>query len=154
MSELPGPFPSVSSVLPHRPPFLFIERVVELSDDRVVAVRTFQPDEPFFLGHFPDRPVVPGVVLIEGLAQAMAYHSLFHQPSRQIFLVGIDHARFRSPIGFGIEVTFEVRVGEQRFGLMKGLGEVRTVTQHVASATLLGYATDPHGNPTIPRGSS
>jgi 3-hydroxyacyl-[acyl-carrier-protein] dehydratase len=154
MSEHPGQFPSVSSVLPHRPPFLFIERVVELSDDRVVAVRTFQPDEPFFLGHFPDRPVVPGVVLIEGLAQAMAYHSLLHHPSRQIFLVGIDQARFRSAIGFGIEVTFEVRVGEQRLGLMKGRGEVKTVTQHVASATLLGYAAEPHGNPAMPGGSS
>ena len=55
MSEHTGPFPSVSSILPHRPPFLFIDRVVELSDDRVVAVRTFQPDEPFFQGHFPDH---------------------------------------------------------------------------------------------------
>jgi 3-hydroxyacyl-[acyl-carrier-protein] dehydratase len=154
MSEHPGPFPSVSSILPHRHPFLFIERIVELSEDRVVAVRTFQADESFFLGHFPDRPVVPGVVLIEGLAQAMAYHSLLHHPSRQIFLAGIDQARFRSPIGFGIEVTFEVRVGEQRFGLMKGRGEVRTVTQHLASATLLGYAAEPHGNPAIPGGSS
>jgi 3-hydroxyacyl-[acyl-carrier-protein] dehydratase len=154
MTEHPGPFPSVSSILPHRPPFLFIERVVELSEDRVVAVRTFQAGESFFLGHFPDRPVVPGVVLIEGLAQTMAYHSLLHHPSRQIFLVGIDQARFRSAIGPGIEVTFEVRVGEQRFGLVKGRGEVRTVTQHVASATLLGYAEEPHGNPAIPGGSS
>jgi 3-hydroxyacyl-[acyl-carrier-protein] dehydratase len=154
MSGHPGPFPSVSSVLPHRHPFLFIERIVELSEDRVVAVRTFQADESFFLGHFPDRPVVPGVVLIEGLAQAMAYHSLLHHPSRQIFLAGIDKARFRSPIGFGIEVTFEVRVGEQRFGLMKGRGEVRTLTQHVASATLLGYTAEPHENPAIPGGSS
>ena len=103
-----------------------------------MAVRTFQADEPFFLGHFPDRPVVPAVVLIEGLAQAMAYHSLFHRPSRQIFLVGIDQARFRSPIGFGVEVTFEVHVGEQRFGLTKGRGEVKAAAQHVASATLLG----------------
>jgi 3-hydroxyacyl-[acyl-carrier-protein] dehydratase len=149
MSEHPGPFPSVSSILPHRPPFLFIDRVVELSEDRVVAVRTFQADESFFLGHFPDRPVVPGVVLIEGLAQAMAYHSLLHQPSRQIFLVGIDQARFRSAVGPGIEVTFEVHVGEQRFGLMKGRGEVRTVTQHVASATLLGHSAEPHGNPIL-----
>lgn len=154
MSEHTGPFPSVSSILPHRPPFLFIDRVVELGDDRVVAVRTFQPEEPFFQGHFPDRPIVPGVVLIEGLAQAMAYHSLVHHPARQIFLVGIDEARFRSPIGFGMEVTFEVRVGEERFGLTKGRGEVRTSTQHVASATLLGYATDPHRNPAIPGGSS
>src|SRR5262245_22727753 len=153
MSEHPGPFPSVSSVLPHRPPFLFIDRVVELSEDRVVAVRTFQADESFFLGHFPERPVVPGVVLIEGLAQAMAYHSLFHRPSRQIFLVGIDEARFRSTIGPGTEVTFEVRVGEQRFGLTKGRGEVRSATRPIASATLLGYAAEPHGAPSIPGGA-
>jgi 3-hydroxyacyl-[acyl-carrier-protein] dehydratase len=153
MSEHRGPFPSVFSVLPHRPPFLFIDRVVELSEDRVVAARTFQPDESFFLGHFPERPVVPGVVLIEGLAQAMAYHSLLHHPSRQILLVGIDQARFRSTIGPGTEVTFEVRVGEQRFGLTKGHGEVRSRTQSVASATLLGYAAEPHGNPSIPGGT-
>jgi 3-hydroxyacyl-[acyl-carrier-protein] dehydratase len=154
MSEHSGPFPSVSSVLPHRSPFLFIERVVELSEDRVVAVRTFQAGEPFFLGHFPDRPVVPAVVLIEGLAQAMAYHSLLHRPSQQIFLVGIEHARFRSPVGLGIEVTFDVRVGEQRFGMLKGRGEVRAVTRKVANATLLGYAAEPDGSPAVPGGAS
>lgn len=153
MSKGRGPFPSVTEVLPHRPPFLFIERVIELAEDRVVAVRTFQADEPFFQGHFPERPVVPAVVLIEGLAQAMAYHSLFHRPSRRIFLVGIDQARFRSPIGFGVEVAFEVQVGEERFGLTKGRGEVKAGAQHIASATLLGHAGEPHGNPFSPAGT-
>jgi 3-hydroxymyristoyl/3-hydroxydecanoyl-(acyl carrier protein) dehydratase len=147
MTEHPGALPPVSSVLPHRAPFLFIDQVVELTGDRVVAVRTFRPDEPFFLGHFPGRPMVPGVVLIEGLAQAMAYHSLLHHPSREIFLVGIDHARFRSPVGFGVEVRFEIRVGEQRFGMAKGEGEVRTAARQVARATLLGYTAEPGTSP-------
>jgi 3-hydroxyacyl-[acyl-carrier-protein] dehydratase len=146
----PAPFPRVTEVIPHRPPFLFIERVIELTEDRVVAVRTFQADEPFFRGHFPDRPLVPAVVLLEGLAQTMAYHSLFHRPSRQILLVGIDQARFRAPVGVGVEVTFEVHVGEQRFGLTKGRGEVKVAAQRVASATLLGHAAEPPGSPEIP----
>jgi 3-hydroxymyristoyl/3-hydroxydecanoyl-(acyl carrier protein) dehydratase len=94
------------------------------------------------------------VVLIEGLAQAMAYHSLVHHPSREIFLVGIDHARFRSPVGFGVEVRFDIRVGEQRFGMAKGEGEVRTATRQVARATLLGYTADPGASPPDAGGSS
>jgi len=154
MTDHRAAFPPVSSVLPHREPFLFIERVVELTEQKVVAVRTFRPDEPFFAGHFPGRPVVPGVVLVEGLAQAMAYHTLVHHPLREISLVGIDHARFRSPVGFGVEVRFEIRVGEQRFGMAKGVGEVRTATRQIARATLLGYSADPGASPPDDAGGS
>ena len=141
------PFPDPREVLPHKEPFLFIDQVVELSERRCVAVRTFRPDENFFKGHFPGRPVVPGVLLLEGLAQTMAYLALVQQPAGKVFLVGIDRARFRSIVEPGQEVTFEVEAGELRFGLLTGKGKVRTAAARIADAALTGYSGDPGGNP-------
>ena len=69
--------PPVASVIPHRDPFLLVDSITELREGFVVGVRTFRSEEPFFAGHFPGHPVVPGVLLLEGLAQTMAYHALF-----------------------------------------------------------------------------
>jgi 3-hydroxyacyl-[acyl-carrier-protein] dehydratase len=146
MSKLPLTFselPAVTSVLPHRPPFLMVDRVVELREGHLTSLRTFRADEPFFSGHFPGHPVVPGVLLVEGLAQTMAYYALFHQSAPRVLLVGMDRVRFRSVVETGMEVTFEVEVGEQRFGLLAGRGRVRVGTRKVAEATLKGFAGKP-----------
>ena len=135
--------PDVTEVLPHRPPFLFVDRIVELTETRVVGVRTFREDEPYFKGHFPDHPVVPGVLLLEGLAQTMGYYALYHRKAPRVFLVGIDRARFRSIVEPGKEVTYEVTVGEERFGTLTGKGKVRAGTLRIAEAQLMGYAGDP-----------
>jgi 3-hydroxyacyl-[acyl-carrier-protein] dehydratase len=142
-TETPASLPPVEAILPHRPPFLLIDRVVELGPRRVVAVRTFRADEPFFAGHFPGRPVVPGVLLVEALAQTMAYFALYHRNAAQVFLVGIDRARFRAVVLPGEEVTFEVEVGEERFGLLSGNGKARVGDKRVADATLNGYSGEP-----------
>ena len=134
--------PDVTSVLPHRPPFLFVDRIVELTEGRVVGVRTFLPDEYFFKGHFPDHPVVPGVLLMEGLAQTMGYYALLQKKAERVFLVGIDRARFRSMVEPGKEVKYEVSIGEERFGTLSGKGKVSVGTQRIAEATLMGYAGD------------
>src|SRR5688500_10785460 len=81
------PFADVTSVLPHRSPFLFVDSIVELGDRRVVGVRHFRKDELYFAGHFPDKPVVPGVLLVEGLAQTMAYWAIARGASKDLFLV-------------------------------------------------------------------
>lgn len=135
-----GPFPDVREVLPHREPLLLIERVVELNDRRVVAVRTFRADEPFFAGHFPGQPVVPGVYLVEGIAQTMAYYALLHRKAPRVFLVGIDRARFRSIVEPGVEVRFEVDVGDERFGMLTGRGKAMCAGKKVADASVTGYA--------------
>jgi 3-hydroxyacyl-[acyl-carrier-protein] dehydratase len=141
------PFKDVREVIPHRDPFLFIDRVVEMEGRRIVAVRTFRADEPFFQGHFPQQPVVPGVLLVEGLAQTMAYFALSHAPKGRVFLVGIDRARFRSVVSPGTEVTFEVEIGEERLGVLNGKGKVRAGKTRIADASLMGYA-GPEGGPT------
>ncbi len=135
-----GPFPDVREVLPHREPLLLLDRVVEMTDRRVVAVRTFRPDEPVFAGHFPGHAVVPGVYLVEGLAQTMAYYALCHRKAPRVFLVGIDRARFRSIVEPGHEVRFEVDVGDERFGMLTGKGKVFLGTTKVADAQVTGYA--------------
>ena len=132
--------PAVTSVLPHRPPFLFVDRIVELTESRVVGVRTFHEDEPFFKGHFPDHPIVPGVLLMEGLAQTMGYYALHQRKSERVFLVGIDHARFRGMVEPGKEVRYELSVGQERFGTLTGKGKVTVGTQRIAEATLMGYS--------------
>lgn len=130
----------VTEVLPHRPPFLFVDRVLELSKKRIVAERTFRADESYFQGHFPERPIVPGVLLLEGLAQTMAYLALSAKSAQRVFLVGIDHARFRSFVEPGTTVTYEVETGEERFSTLSGKGRVRAGKRRIADAELLGYA--------------
>ena len=134
-------------MLPHREPFLFIDRVLQLSESSIVAGRTFRDDEPFFAGHFPGQPIVPGVLLVEGLAQAMAYFALVNRPASRIYLVGIDRARFRSAVTPGSEVIFEVRIGEERFGILTGEGQARVGERRVADATLKGYSGESNHHP-------
>ncbi len=135
--------PEVTEILPHRPPFLFVDRIIELTETKVVGVRTFREDEAYFKGHFPEHPVVPGVLLLEGLAQTMAYYALYHRKTPRVFLVGIDRARFRGIVEPGKEVTYEVTVGAERFSTLNGKGKVRAGTQRIAEAELMGYAGDP-----------
>lgn len=130
----------VSEVLPQKPPFLFVDRVLELTEKKIVAERLFRPDEAYFAGHFPDKPIVPGVLLLEGLAQTMAYLSLSLRKADRIFLVGIDKARFRGFVEPGTTVTYQVETGEERFSTLNGRGWVRDGKRRIADADLIGYA--------------
>jgi 3-hydroxyacyl-[acyl-carrier-protein] dehydratase len=130
----------VSEVLPQKPPFLFVDRVLELTEKKIIAERTFRADESYFAGHFPDKPIVPGVLLLEGLAQTMAYLSLSIRKADRIFLIGIDKARFRGFVEPGTTVTYQVETGEERFSTLNGRGWVRDGKRRIADAELIGYA--------------
>ena len=104
----------VMSVLPHRYPMLLIDRVLEMeSRRRIVAYKNFTMNEEFFQGHFPDHPVVPGVLLVEAMAQAGGILLLHDDPDRErklLLFMSIERARFRKPVVPGDRVHFEAEV--------------------------------------------
>ena len=106
---------AIMDMIPHRYPFLLIDRVLECeADSHVVAIKNVSIGEPYFEGHFPGRPVMPGVLIIEALAQAsgvLCYESTERpEPGTIYFFVGIDKARFRKPVVPGDQLRLEVHL--------------------------------------------
>ncbi len=104
----------ILDVLPHRYPFLLVDRVVELeAGRRIVALKNVTVNEPFFNGHFPGDPVMPGVLVVEGLAQAggiLLIHDRADRASKLLLFTAIERARFRRPVVPGDQLRYEVQV--------------------------------------------
>ena len=111
--------------LPHRYPFLLVDRVLEIEKDtRIKALKNVTINEPFFGGHFPSRPVMPGVLMLEALAQAAAllsFESMGTDPGEDtvVYFVGIDGARFKRPVGPGDQLILEARIDRVKAGIYK-----------------------------------
>ncbi|MBN1897390.1 MAG: 3-hydroxyacyl-ACP dehydratase FabZ [Spirochaetes bacterium] len=103
----------IMSLLPHRYPFLLVDKVLEIEPDkRIIAIKNVTFNEPFFQGHFPGQPVMPGVLILEAMAQAGGILSLTTMDDKEkdgaIFFMGIDKAKFRSPVLPGDQLKLEV----------------------------------------------
>ncbi len=130
----------IKKVLPHRYPFLLIDRIVEVEKGkRIVAIKNLTINEPFFQGHFPDFPVMPGVLMLEAMAQAGAvlFLSEFENPEEYVgFLGGIDKARFKKPVFPGDVLRIEVMVEFTRRNVSKVKGIVTVEGELVAEAEI------------------
>jgi len=130
----------IMKILPHRYPFLMVDRIIELTSERVIGIKNVSINEPFFQGHFPGNPVMPGVMIVEALAQAggiLAFSLLSEPKNNSVYLMGLDKVRFRKPVRPGDQLILQLAVLKQRGAIFKMKGEALVGDQLVAEAELM-----------------
>jgi beta-hydroxyacyl-ACP dehydratase FabZ len=132
----------IMQLLPHRYPFLLVDRILELEvGKRVVGLKNVTINEPFFQGHFPNQPIMPGVLIIEAMGQAggvLAASALPEDEADQVIIfMGMDKVRFRKPVVPGDQLIFELEVLKQRRKIFKMSGLARVDGKVVAEAELM-----------------
>jgi len=136
----------ILTILPHRYPFLLVDRVIE-SDfkERIVGVKNLTINEPFFQGHFPEHPVMPGVLQIEAMAQVggILMNKALNREGVVAYFTGVDKAKFRRMIIPGDVMVMEVRLIRMRLGVIKSHGEVRVDGELACEANMtFSYARE------------
>jgi beta-hydroxyacyl-ACP dehydratase FabZ len=141
MIALPLSAEAISRLLPHRYPFLLVDRVIEAGEERCVALKNVTINEPFFVGHFPDHPIMPGVLILEALAQAAALHGMIRtgqtDGSLHVFLMAIERAKFRRPVVPGDQLRLHTQVVRAGDKIWKFRGEARVEDQVATEADFL-----------------
>ena len=142
---------AIRDILPHRYPMLLVDRIEELEPDRIVGIKNVTVNEPYFVGHFPEYPVMPGVLVVEAMAQSGALLALgmmnsdkmnserksAERPAAALFmLTGIDRLRLRRPVVPGDQLRMEVRLLKHHRPLWKMHAEARVDGELVAEAEL------------------
>ncbi|MCZ2158454.1 3-hydroxyacyl-ACP dehydratase FabZ [Bartonella sp. 220] len=130
------------SILPHRYPFLLIDRIVEIDGEQeAIGIKNITINEPHFTGHFPAKPVMPGVLILEAMAQTAGAISLLKLENKQtnlVYLMTVDHAKFRKPVVPGDQLKIHVqllkkRSGMRRFSCVAKVEDVRVAEAEIAA---------------------
>lgn len=136
----------IMKYLPHRYPFLLVDRIVEIGEAKIVGLKNVTINEPFFQGHFPGHPIMPGVLLIEAMAQVggiFAFKSMNATPeTKVVYFMGIDKARFRKPVLPGDQIRFELELLKKRGPVYSFKGNAFVDGKLVAEAELLATIVD------------
>lgn len=137
--------PQLREILPHRYPMLLVDRIVEMSDTKVVGLKNVSINEPFFQGHFPEYPIMPGVLIVEAMAQCggvLALSDIQDRDRKIVLFTSIDRCRFRSPVTPGDQLRMELEILRQRGPVVKMRGRAFVEGRLVAQAELMCSIAD------------
>lgn len=140
----------IRKILPHRYPMLLVDRIIELDEERVVGLKNVSATEPFFTGHFPDFPVMPGVLIVEAMAQTAGVLVLKSIPDRDkklVLLVAVENARFRKPVVPGDTLIMEMKVLKRKASVAKMAGVATVNGVVVAEAEVMCKLADKEEQP-------
>ena len=136
---------AISQIMPHRYPMLLVDRILELTDTRVVGIKNVTSNEPFFQGHFPGHPIMPAVLIIEAMAQAggvLLLNKVERPKEKLVYFMGIDRAKFRRPVLPGDQLRFELDLLKLKGRICKMSGKAFVDGQLVAEAELLSTVVE------------
>jgi 3-hydroxyacyl-[acyl-carrier-protein] dehydratase len=137
------PIRQIMEMLPHRYPFLLVDRVIDCTPfETIKAIKNVTFNEPFFTGHFPDKPIMPGVLILEAMAQAtglLAFYSnnAVSNAKNTYYLVGVDKARFKRPVEPGDQLVMEARLIKRKRGIYQFQATAHVGDEFVSSAEFL-----------------
>ena len=145
----------IQSILPHRYPFLLVDKILEMEPKkRIIGIKNVSVNEPYFQGHFPGKPIMPGVLILESMAQTgglLLLQEIADRESKLLYFVAIDNARFRRPVVPGDQLRLEMKVVAWRGNLCKLDGRATVDGALVAEATLMCMMADRNAEaPTAP----
>jgi len=136
---------AIRDILPHRYPMLLVDAIVELEEDRIVGIKNVTANEPFFDGHFPDYPVMPGVLIVEAMAQVAGVLVLNQIPDRKrklVLLASVEEAKFRKPVIPGNQLRIEMKVARRKATVAKMFGQATVDGVLVAEAQVMCKLAD------------
>jgi len=135
----------IRRILPHRYPMLLVDRIVELEAERIVGIKNVTANEPFFSGHFPDFPVMPGVLIVEAMAQTagvLVLKGIEDRDTKLVLLVSIEYAKFRKPVIPGDQLRMELIMLKRKASVAKMSGKATVDGVLVAEAEVMCKLAD------------